>query len=154
MHHQKRVVYDTFSFGFTVQLWDKKVKRDEDLSDSEDEGEGEGGRRFEKDRGMKTPSKKPSGEASMDISKAPSPTAGSTGLDGAGLGLSLDALPGVSMVGRIGDVVAPSFGGVEPADPGIEASMASTTAMGMELGDAREEDVVEKAAERDIEMAG
>jgi hypothetical protein len=108
-----------FSFGrilangtHSVQLWEKKAKRDDELTDSEDEGEG--GRRFEKDRSMKTSSssKKPSGEVSMDISKAPSPTAGSTGadgvaggaaLEGAGLGLSLDT-PGTPRIGGIGDM--------------------------------------------------
>jgi len=95
-----------------MQLWEKKARRDDELTDSEDEGEG--GRRFEKDRSMKTSpsSKKLSGEVSMDISKAPSPTAGSTGadgvaggaaLEGAGLGLSLDT-PGTPRIGGIGDM--------------------------------------------------
>ena len=139
----------------TVQLWDKKVKRDEDLSDSEEEGEG--GRRFEKERSMKTSSKPsgPSGEASMDISKAPSPTAGTgtTGLDGAGLGLSLD-VPGPSKVGQIEDTASPLFGGVEPA--GGLGAMASNTAMrmGLGLGDIREGDMAENAVEKDTDMAG
>lgn len=152
----KRVMGDTLSFdntNATVQLWDKKVKRDEDLSDSEDEGEG--GRRFEKERSMKTSSKPsgPSGEASMDISKAPSPTAGTTGLDGAGLGLSSD-VPGPSKVGQIEDRGGPLFGGVEAA--GGLGAMASSTAMrmGLGLGDIREGDMTENAAEKDTDMAG
>jgi hypothetical protein len=135
-----------------VQLWDKKTKRDDDLSDSEDEGEG--GERFEKDRSMKASSKKPSGEVSMDISKAPSPTAGSTGaegvatnLDSAGLGLSLDT-PGTSNVGGIGDMAAPSLGGVETAD-------TATNVVGNPgLGDAQSlYGDAGNAVERDVEMA-
>src|SRR5258706_4221401 len=59
-------VYDFSPSGFanaTVQLW-RKTKRDDDLSDSEDEGEG--GQRSEKDQSMKASSKKPSGEVSME----------------------------------------------------------------------------------------
>jgi hypothetical protein len=137
----------------TVQLWDKKAKRDDDLSDSEDEGEG--GRRFEKDRSMKASSKKPSGEVSMDISKAPSPTAESTAdavvttLDGAGLGLSLDT-PGTSKVGAVGaiggDAAAPSLGGVEAADT------VPRTVGNAGVGGSGYENVMGNAAERDVDV--
>jgi len=139
----------------TVQLWDKKPKRDDDLSDSEDEGEGE--RRFEKDRSMKASSKKPSGEVSMDISKAPSPTAESTGADavgttlaGEGLGLSLET-PGTSKVGAIGgDVAAPSLGGMEAADTVLE------TVGNTGVGGSRYENVMGSGTgtERDVDMVG
>lgn len=138
-----------------MQLWDKKVKRDEDLSDSEDEGEG--GRRFEKDRGLESASKKPSGEASsMDISKAPSPTgSGSTGLDGAALGLSLD-MPGASegerRIGAGSRTAPPSFGGVEAAGLGIGAMAIIATPVELGVGGAEEGEVVEKAAEKDTDM--
>lgn len=143
-----------------MQLWDKKAKRDDDLSDSEDEGEGEGdgegGQRFEKDRSMKasSSSKKPSGEVSMDISKAPSPTAESTGadvvatvttaLDSAGL---LDT-PGASKVGAIGDTAAPSVGGMEAADT-ARGTVGSTGS-----GGPRYESVMGDATERDVDMVG
>jgi len=136
----------------TVQLWDKKTKRDDDLSDSEEEGEG--GERFEKDRSTKTSSKKPSGEVSMDISKAPSPMAGSTGaeavattLDGTGLGLSLDT-PGAPTVGGIGDIATPPLGGTETADT-VMGAVGNTG-----MGDARYGDVVGKAPEEDVDMVG
>ncbi len=142
-------VYDFSPSGFanaTVQLW-KKTKRDDDLSDSEDEGEG--GQRSEKDQSMKASSKKPSGEVSMDISKAPSPTAGSTGadvvattLDSAGLGLSLET-PETSKVGAIGDAAPPLLGGMETVDT-------------VGLDDSRYKDVMGNATatERDVDMVG
>ena len=130
-----------------MQLW-KKTKRDDDLSDSE-EDEGEGGQRSEKDQSMKESSKKPSGEVSMDISKAPSPTVESTGvdvvattLDGAGLGLSLET-PETSRVGAIGDAAPPLLGGMETVDT-------------VGLDESRYKDVMGSAtgAERDVDMVG
>lgn len=164
MQHPKRATQTCARFlSFRVcerpvQLWDKKVKRDDDLSDSEDEGEGEveGGQRFEKDRSMKaSSSKKPSGEVSMDISKAPSPTAESTGadvvtvttaLDGAGL---LDT-PGASKVGAIGDTAVPSVGGMEAADTDTARGTVDSTG----LGGPRYESVMGDATERDVDMVG
>jgi len=139
-----------------MQLWDKKTKRDDDLSDSEDEGEG--GRQFEKDQSTKTSSKKPSGEVSMDISKAPSPTVGCAGaatLDSGGLGLSLDT-PGTSKVGGIGDMAAPSLGGAAaPSLGGMETVNTILGAVGNTgLGDSRYEDVMGQGTERDVEMDG
>jgi len=143
-----------------VQLWDRKAKRDDDLSDSEEEEGGEGGLRFEKDRSIKTSSKKPSGEVSMDISKAPSPTAGSTGaegavsvLEGAGVGLSLD-VPGASQVGGNGEATAPSVGGgVETVNADI-GTMDGSSGMGLELGGATDGDMVAIVSERDVDMVG
>ena len=137
----------------TVQLWDKKTKRDDDLSDSEDEGES--GQRFEKDRSMKASSKKPSGEVSMDISKAPSPAVGSTGadiaattIDTAGLGLSLET-PEASKIGAIGDAAPPLLGGMETVNTGLSA-LGNTG-----LDDSRyNKDVMGSATERDVDMVG
>ena len=142
-----------------MQLWDRKAKRDDDLSDSEEE-EGEGGLRFEKDRSIKTSSKKPSGEVSMDISKAPSPTPGSTGaegavsvLEGAGVGLSLD-VPGTSQVGGNGEAAAPSLGGgVETVHADI-STMDNSSGMGLELIGATDGDMGTIVSERDVDMVG
>ena len=112
-----------------MQLWDKKVKRDDELTDSEDEGEGSGGRRFEKDGNTKTSSsstsKKLSGEVSMDISKTPSPTVGSIEADGVAvvavdLGLSLP--PGAGEVAAEAEIV--------PAEAVVEGAGADADAYG------------------------
>lgn len=150
--YHRNVPYAPGFANATVQLWDKKTKRDDDLSDSEDGGEG--GQRFEKDRSMKASSKKPSGEVSMDISKAPSPAAGGTGadivattLDTSGLGLRLDT-PEASKTGTIGDTAPPLPGGMETVDTGLGA-LGNTG-----LDDSRYNDVMGNVTERDVDMVG
>ena len=86
----------------------------------------------------------------MDISKAPSPAAGSTGaevatttLDTAGLGLCLDA-PEASKIGAIGDAAPPLLGGMETVDTGLSA-LGNTG-----LDDSRYKDVMGN----DVDMVG